>query len=116
MFFTRLQHRVRVDSLTTTQDDSGGTVEAYTTRQASVKCLITQQSGSTTDEFGTETKRQTHTVSMTYMGVQRGDRLYVISGPTNAVGKYLTVNGITNHGGVGNIDPYCRLSCTQVVV
>lgn len=114
-FFSQLIHTVTVESLTTAQDGSGGTTEAYATRRANVPCLLSQESGATDRRFDSEPRTQAHTVLMLYLGTQPGDRVLVVTGPSNVQGKYLTVDGVTNHGGIGTIEPFCRLSCTQVL-
>ena len=110
-----LPHTVTVESVTTSSDTSGGTQETYATRQASVACLITQQSGSIDHRFNAARLVQRHTVTMTYASSTPGDRLYVSLGPSNVQGKYLKVIGLTRHGGVGSIDAFSRLNCEQLL-
>lgn len=110
---TVLPHRVTLQKLTTSDDASGGNVQAWATRTAGVVCLVTQQSARGPNG-------QTHTVTFPTQStaaaeVGVGDRLLVTAGPGFTTGLYLTVDGITRHGGVGYISAFTRLSCSEVL-
>lgn len=114
--FLALPHTVTVQSVTTAKDTSGGTTETYATRQAGVKCLITQQQGRIDERFDAPRRTQDHTVTMTYAGTQPGDRLLVTKGPSTVLNKYLFVRGLTRHEQPDSgIDAFSRLACEQLL-
>lgn len=114
--FMALPHTVTVQKSAAAKDSSGGTVETFTTRQAGVACLVTQQAGRTDRRFDAQPKAQTHTVSTTYTGVRPGDRLLVTAGPANVLNKHLRVLGVSDHHHPGSgIDEFVRLACEQLL-
>lgn len=115
MFMSELPHSVTVQKYAVATDDtSGGNVETWATRTASVPCLVTQQAGAGGPNG------QTHTVSYRTQSAvttdaRPGDRLLVVAGPGFTAGLYLAVLEITNHGGVGGVEAFTRLKCRQVL-
>jgi len=114
MFFTPLSHSVTIQKAVSGRDSSGGNTETFSTRTANVPCLITQQGGSAAGLFAQDGRSTTHTVSFltSASDCQPGDRLLVVTGPS--AGKYLRVTGISVHGGVGWINQFTRLNCTEL--
>jgi hypothetical protein len=115
MMFDEWPHVATVQSVTHAKDASGGTVPTWATRQAAVPCLVTQASGSRADALGADLHLVSHTVTTTYAGVQRGDRLLVTTGPADLANKYLLVRGLADNGPVGDIEAFVVLSCQQVL-
>lgn len=115
MMFTDWPHVMTVQSVTHAKDASGGTVPTWATRQAGVACLITRDTGGRAVAIGADLHTVTHTVTTTYAGIQRGDRLLVTTGPADLTNKHLLIGGIADSGPVGGIEAFVTLSCSQVL-
>ncbi|OWK34297.1 hypothetical protein [Fimbriiglobus ruber] len=116
-----LVHRARVEMESSTQDADGGNVLAWTTRIASIKCYIGEQSTSEQQvEGSTEGWQVSHVMWTNYLGIQRGDRLFVLNqggNPVEAKNMYLRVVTVDLHGAMISTDiaPYAKVKLVQTV-
>lgn len=102
------QHRATVDSLSTSDDAAGGTVNAYTTR-ATMNCLIRAASSSEIEAYSSQNLQVSHVIRTGYTGVQVGDRV------TDADGKHYDVRGIWKQFGVGSIPDMYEIAGWQLL-
>lgn len=96
MFLAPWPHRVTVQKPSTSKDNEGGSVPAWTTRQAGVHCLIGGVGGSSGERFDQQPLASSLTVATLYSGTQPGDRILVTTGP--GTGSYARVEGIADPG------------------
>jgi hypothetical protein len=106
-----LVHSVTLQKAAFTPSTSGASVPTWTTRTASVACLVSQ--GSPTAE-NRERVTVTHLSQATAAAeTSVGDRLLVVTGPGLTAGKYFRVTGISRHGPFGRIAGFTRLECEE---
>lgn len=110
MFFADPPHLVTVQTLTVSQDASGGTVETYTAVATDVPCLISQGTGSRISRFDQQPIAERITVTGTDASLgMPNTRIVVVSGPR--AGKTFRVTGVSEHGPVGMVDQFFRATC-----
>jgi hypothetical protein len=110
-FANMLQHTVTIYGPPTQSTDSGGGVLITypTIRQTSVPCLINSVSASEQERFAQQNIVVTHTIAMSYQGVQRGDKA------VDAGDQAYHIQGINTQQGVGSIATFTYLYAQQIL-
>lgn len=91
---------VDVEAYSTTQADSGATVETYAAVAKRVLVLFTLQAGGREGGFGTGAEHRRGTIAGTHSSLARSDARYkIVSYPDNPtlVGTYWRPSGTTDH-------------------
>lgn len=113
MIWNKAPHRCSTYSLTTSVDAGGGNSNSYTLAQASIPCLISTSSSSTSELYAQDNITVSHTVgiksSLLTTAVTRGMKV------TDEAGLSYHVEGIRSGRAFMGIPAFTYLDCRQIL-